>query len=68
MSDGYDNDVWDVLLEQPPASLTPSARRLIGHGLKSLYAPVLTDEPTDRLAELLSMLGEAPTSAQASKS
>ena len=61
MPDGYDNDVWNVLLEQPPASLTPLAQRLIGHGLKSLYSPVLTDEPTDRLAKLVDMLKEAPS-------
>ena len=60
MPDGYDNNVWKVLLEQPPANLTPLAQRFIGHGLKSLYSPVLTDEPTARLAELVDMLQEAP--------
>lgn len=57
-------DVWAALLYEQTArpTLNQPARRAIGHGLKTLYSPVLTEAPTGRLSDLLKTLGKTAAS------
>lgn len=60
-------DVRAALLYAQTArpTLSQPARRAIGHGLKTLYSPVLTEAPTGRLSDLLETLGKTAASEPA---